>query len=85
MSRDGNDGLRRNEAKTGHSIEGVKRVLIADELLDRLGELQRQTRPKLDMRYWVEAAILAAINAPDAKATLESAAKERLRRELDAS
>jgi hypothetical protein len=89
MGNNGNDGVKKgNEGTAGrgakgtHSITGVKRVLIADDVLDGLGELQQKTKPRLDMRYLVEGAIRAATQA-NAHEEIVQLAREQLRKELD--
>lgn len=79
----GRDRQRGHEAKGIHNIEAVKRVLIADEVLDCLGELQKTTQPKMDMRYWVEGAVLTALKDPAMAEEVATAARQRLRKALD--
>lgn len=90
MGNNGNDGVKTgNEGTAGrgakgtHSITGVKRILIADDVLDGLGELQQKTRPRLDMRYLVEGAIRAATKNPNGHDEIVQLARDQLRKELD--
>lgn len=90
MSNNGNDGVKKGYegtagrgAKGTHSITGVKRVLIADDVLDGLGVLQQKTRPRLDMRYLVEGAIRAATQQPNAHEEIVQLAREQLKKELE--
>lgn len=79
----GRERQRGHEAKGLHNIEAVKRVLIADEVLDVLGELQKKMQPKMDMRYWVEGAVMTALNDPAMAEQVATAARLRLRKALD--
>lgn len=83
QEKQGRERQRGHEAKGIHNIEAVKRVLIADEVLDVLGELQKNTQPKMDMRYWVEGAVLTALQEPGMAEKVATAARQRLRKALD--
>ncbi len=83
---EGNEDRRSNarEAKgNSHQVAGVRRVLISDDVLDLLGELQRKTQPRMDMRYLVEGAITALAATPEGLQQVADHARQRLRQQLD--
>lgn len=80
----GKEGMSGHGTRAEHRIQGVKRLLISDDVLDVLGQVQAKSQPKIDMRYWVEGAIAVIAQDPDLMTKTASAARERLRKALDA-
>lgn len=77
------EGRTYRGAKGVHMVEGCRRILLSNDLLDILGELQRKTQPRLDMRYLVEGAIAALLDSPGGLEKAAEHARQRLRQQLD--
>lgn len=77
------EGRKHSGAKGVHMVEGCRRILLSNDLLDNLGELQRKTQPRLDMRYLVEGAISALLASPGGLEKVAEHARQRLRQQLD--